>query len=186
MVILTFPCDPGPGFIRLCSQLGRHVHPCLCGCAVADARMPSLPVIEDFDILKERCASLSPRSEAGAMNHLGLQGTDEALHGRVVQAVSLPAPRYGHAVQIEQLLVLTASVLDASVRMMDQPFWGPPIPDRHLNASSQRVLLRRSDGPAEQGLTFEFFWVPVDDALPSKLNPLFAETANIMLRYQNS
>jgi len=37
--------------------------------------------------------------------------------------------------------------------------------------------------PAEEGLIFEFFWLPVDENLSKNLDPIFAETAKIITSY---
>ena len=39
--------------------------------------------------------------------------------------------------------------------------------------------------PAEEGLTFEFFWLPVDKKLAENLHPLFAETAKIIAAHES-
>lgn len=106
---------PDQGLIRLCRQLDRHVHPCLMRCAVSDARMPPLAVVEDFDVFKEGSSGFPAGSEPGAVDHLSLQRSEEAFHWGVVQAIALPAHRRGHAVQTERLLVFAAGVLDAPI-----------------------------------------------------------------------
>lgn len=37
---------------------------------------------------------------------------------------------------------------------------------------------------AEEGLTFDFFWLPVNETLSENLHPLYVETANIILSYE--
>jgi 8-oxo-dGTP pyrophosphatase MutT (NUDIX family) len=46
---------------------------------------------------------------------------------------------------------------------------------------------RATGSPAEEGLIFEFFWVPIDQGLADKLDPLFSPTAEIIqAHFQNS
>ena len=73
--------------IRLGRHYGRHVHPCLSRCAVADARMAPLPVVEYLYVLGEGCTRFSTRPEPDAMSHPGFQRAEEALHGRIAPAV---------------------------------------------------------------------------------------------------
>jgi len=94
------------------------------------------PVVKNLDVFEERGARFLAGSEAGPMNHLGLQRSEEAFHRSVVQAIAPPAHRRCDAAQIEQLLVLPAGILDASITVMEQPFWRAPISDSHF----QRVF----------------------------------------------
>jgi hypothetical protein len=82
--------------------------------------MSLLAVIENFDVLLDRCFRVSPCGVALMMNHVVLQATPEALHGRVVVAV--PFARHGslHAELRYQFPVVVSAVLRPTVRVVDQ------------------------------------------------------------------
>ena len=86
------------------------------------------------------------------MDRFGFQSTEEALHRRVVETISPPAYGHGHAVQFEQLLVVATGALDAPVRMMDQSFLGPPVPDGHL----ERIFTKGALQPSRHGPSCDF------------------------------
>ena len=46
-------------------------------------------------------------------------------------------------------------------------------------------LHEASGSPAEQGLIFEFFWLPIDETLAHNLDPIFTETAKMIVSYVN-
>ena len=82
--------------------------------------MSPLAVIENLDVLLDRCFRVSPCGVALMMNHVVLQATPEALHGRVVVAV--PFARHGslHAELRYQFPVVVSAVLRPTVRVVDQ------------------------------------------------------------------
>ena len=58
---------------------------------VSERRMQSLSIVKHLQILKDRLPSLSTRLLGLSLHALGLQGSDEALHQRVVVAIPLAA-----------------------------------------------------------------------------------------------
>jgi hypothetical protein len=82
--------------------------------------MSSLAVIENLDVLLDRCFRVSPCDVALMVNRLILQTTSKALHRRVVVAV--PFARHGslHAELRYQFPVVVSAVLRPAVRVVDQ------------------------------------------------------------------
>ena len=58
--------------------------------------MTPLAVVEDLDVLPDRCFRVGPRGVLLMMNHFVFQAAPEALHRRVVIAVSLARHRRLH------------------------------------------------------------------------------------------
>src|SRR4051812_26783260 len=58
--------------------------------------MQTLPIVEDFDVFEHGRLRLLAGSEADLVDVLGLERGEEALHGRVIEAVAAAAqrPRY--------------------------------------------------------------------------------------------
>ena len=98
--------------------------------------MRSFPVIIHFDILKDFIFSFLPRFKPVAINFLNFQRVDETLGNRVVPTIAFTAHARGNPVFFKQRLVITAGVLTAPVRVMDQP--GHRIPS--ANGLIERVL----------------------------------------------
>src|SRR3954467_13035157 len=93
--------------------------------------MAAAAVVEGFHVLEDRPPGRLPGREAGAVDELGLERAEEALHGRVVVAVALAAHGLPEAVPPQHLAVGPARVLHAAVRVVDQPRRRLPAPDRH-------------------------------------------------------
>ena len=55
------------------------------------------------------------------MNSLNLERVEEALHGRVVEAIALPAHGRRYLRCGKGLAILVGRVLNAAIRMLDQP-----------------------------------------------------------------
>src|SRR4051812_27346859 len=88
--------------------------------------MAALPIIPDGDPLEQGAAGLFPRSEGTTVDQLPFQGSDKALHRRVVVAVALAAhavDRFGFR---EELLIVTARLRAAPITVADQPLSGLP------------------------------------------------------------
>src|SRR5215217_9187279 len=68
-----------------------HAGPRLGRGAIADGRMQALPIVEDLDGLEHGRLRLLAGAEADLVDVLRLQRGEEALHGRVVEAVAAPA-----------------------------------------------------------------------------------------------
>src|SRR5215217_1160475 len=80
----------------------------------AEAGVAAPAVVEGFHVLEERPPGCLPAREAGAMHKLVLEAAEEALHGRVVQAVPAPAHRAAQAVAGQDRLIGLAGVLHAT------------------------------------------------------------------------
>jgi hypothetical protein len=93
--------------------------------------MPAPAVVEGFHVLEDRALGGLPGREAGAVDKLGLERAEEALHGRVVVAVAFAAHGLPDAVPPQHLAVGPARVLHATVAMVDQPRRRLPALDRH-------------------------------------------------------
>src|SRR6266571_6865945 len=77
-----------------------------CWRYVAKARVAPLAVVEDFDVLVDRCFRIGPCCIPLMMNHFVLQAAPEALHRRVVVAVPLARHRCPHAELRDQLSIV--------------------------------------------------------------------------------
>src|SRR3954454_21352841 len=73
--------------------------------------MAAPAVVEGFHILEDRPPGRLPGREAGAVDELGLERAEEALHGRIVVAVALAAHGLPDAVPPQHLAVGPARVL---------------------------------------------------------------------------
>src|SRR4051794_6207035 len=88
-----------------------HAGPRLDRGAVAQSRVRALPVVEDLDVLEHRRLRLRTGAEADVVDVLLLQRGEEAVHGRVVEAVPLAAHRLLDAVSSQDLAVGLRGVL---------------------------------------------------------------------------
>src|SRR5215207_4216303 len=61
--------------------------------AVAQGRVQALPIVEYLDILEHRGPRLRAGAELGRMGALRFERGEEALHGRIVEAIPPPAHR---------------------------------------------------------------------------------------------
>src|SRR4051812_40105166 len=68
-----------------------HAGPCLGRGAIADGRMQTLPIVEDFDVFEHGRLRLLAGAEADLVDVLRLERGEEALHGRVIEAVAAAA-----------------------------------------------------------------------------------------------
>src|SRR3954465_11561706 len=73
--------------------------------------MAAPAVVEGFHVLEDRPPGRLPGREAGAVDELGLERAEEALHGRVVVAVALAAHGLPDAVPPQPLAAGPARVL---------------------------------------------------------------------------
>ena len=87
-----------------------------------------MAVVENLDVLPDRCFRVSPCSVLLMMNHLVLQTAPEALHGGIV--VTVPLARHGcaHAELRDEALALAR-------HLASQPTYGLALIKRSLNAS---------------------------------------------------
>src|SRR3954467_11934659 len=78
-----------------------HAGPRLGRGAIADGRMQTLPIVEDFDVFEHGRLRLLAGSEADLMDVLGLERGEEALDGRVIEAVAAAAHGLRDAVPLQ-------------------------------------------------------------------------------------
>src|SRR5277367_6437377 len=85
---------------------------------VAEGGMPTLTVVEQFNVFEQRAAGVGACGPASLVYQFKLEGGEEALRHRVVPTVSDPAHAAEDSVCREQLLIFLAGVLAAAVRVM--------------------------------------------------------------------
>ena len=103
-----------------------------------------LPVIEVFGVFRIS-AIASRRVGMTMMDEFLLEDTKEALHRRIIVTVPASAHRGLQPKALHQTLVLMTAILAATVRVMQQPFPGPPGRERPGSQdSSGRFLLSLS------------------------------------------
>jgi hypothetical protein len=107
---------------------------------VADCRVQAVAIVEPFDELEESSARCLARLVAGRVIEFGFHAAEEALHGRVVPAVSLAAHGATHAVAGEQTTIGMSRVLTAAIRVVQQAGPGPPRGDRHAQCVEGEFL----------------------------------------------
>src|SRR3954447_23645826 len=61
--------------------------------SVAQGRMQALSIVKHLDVLEHRRPRLGARAKPGLMDALRLERGEEALHGRIIEAVTPPAHR---------------------------------------------------------------------------------------------
>src|SRR4051794_22739093 len=118
--------------------------------AVADARVQALPIVEDFDVVEHRRLRLLADVEADLVDVLRLEGGEEALHGRIIEAVAAPAHGLGDTVPLQHGAVGLGGVLHATVAMVEQPRWRVMVLEGHdqrVDAEPGLQVVRH--GPAD-------------------------------------
>jgi len=98
-----------------------HAGPRLGRGAIADGRVQTLPIVEDFDVFEHGRLRLLAGAEADLVDVLGLERGEEALHGRVIEAVAAAAHGLRDAVPLQHRPVGLGRVLHAAVAVVDQP-----------------------------------------------------------------
>ena len=106
-----------------------------------------MAVVEDLDVFEERGSGLTACGEPGSVHELGFERAEEALHGGIIETISLSAHRGLDAMEPEQFAIVAAGVLHAAIRVVDQPLWWSPVPDCHV----QRILPACSRSAAKVG-----------------------------------
>ena len=87
--------------------------------------MQAAGIVEALDVAEQVPSGFGPGGVDPVMDPLGLEGVEEAFHGRVVPAVALAAHRGRDPRPGEGQPIGLGGVLDAAVGMMDQPWRGP-------------------------------------------------------------
>src|SRR3954469_11503310 len=98
-----------------------HAGPRLGRGALADGRILTLPVAEDFDVFEHGCLRLLAGAEADLVDVLRLERGEEALHGRVIEAVAAAAHGLRDAVPLQHRAIRLGGVLYTAVAVVDQP-----------------------------------------------------------------
>ena len=80
-----------------------------------------MAVVEDLNVLDNRRTSLRLWGEVGVVKEFLFQGSKETFHGGIIPAVGAAAHAAGDPVFFQELLVVIASVLAASVGVRQQP-----------------------------------------------------------------
>src|SRR3954452_1003809 len=88
-----------------------HAGPRLGRGAIADGRMQTLPIVEDFDVFEHGRLRLLAGAEADLVDVLRLERGEEALHGRVIEAVAAAAHGLRDAVPLQHRAVGLGRVL---------------------------------------------------------------------------
>ena len=98
---------------------------------VTKIAMTAFSIIKTLDVFKDICPSLISISVANPIHSLSFHYTEEALHNRVVIAISATTHAAGHSVSLKLVSEIIARVLAAAVAMMDEIPFRPALIDCH-------------------------------------------------------
>src|SRR5690349_2675855 len=107
--------------------------------------MATASVVVNLDVLEDGSGCLLACPELLQVHELGLERVEEALHRRVVPAVTLSAHARPKAVLLKQSTVRLAGVLDSAVGVMDEPRLRAPQLQGHAQGLQCEL---RAEGPA--------------------------------------
>ena len=93
--------------------------------------MDANTVVEDLNVLADFCPRVSLAYKARVVNKLLLQRPKEAFGDGIVPAVALPAHRLTSANGLQGASNAAGGVLDATVRVEDEPARWPSVAYRH-------------------------------------------------------
>src|SRR4051795_8602293 len=79
--------------------------------SVAQGRVQALPIVKHLDVLEHRGPRLRAGAEPGLMNALRLERGEEALHGRIIQAIAASAHRLLDAMSLQHRPIRPRRVL---------------------------------------------------------------------------
>ena len=96
--------------------------------------MKSLAIVESFNILKNRGASLSTSDEWSGSG-LGLEGGKETLFHGIVRAIATPAHADSYLTLSEQLAVIVTGRFAAPIRMVQQTDGRFSLAQSHLESA---------------------------------------------------
>src|SRR3954453_3894105 len=122
--------------------------------------MQTLPIVEDFAVFEHGRLRLLAGSEADLVDVLGLERGEEALHGRVIEAVAAAAHGLRDAVPLQHRPVgLGRELVQKSDCRRGQVAWGairqcagtPACPAGSSGSAPRRRPWPRSSGRAEPG-----------------------------------
>ena len=77
--------------------------------------MEALAIVEDLEIVEQRCLGLVAGALVGLVDLLDLERGEQAFHGRVVQAVPAPAHGLRDAMPLQHRPLGLGRVLPAAV-----------------------------------------------------------------------
>src|SRR5215510_8757065 len=122
---------------------------------VAERGMAPAAVVESFDVLEHRATGLDPGLPPAGVNQFDFERSEETLRHRVVPAVAAAAHAAPDPVQRQQLLVVVAGVLAATIRMMQQPWCRLALSERgpqclQREAALEPLAQRPADHPARE------------------------------------
>src|SRR3954468_18581830 len=88
---------------------------------VVTAYQQALPIVKHLDVLEHRGPRLRAGAEPGLMNALRLERGEEALHGRIIQAIAASAHRLLDAMPLQHRPIRPSGVLRSAVAVMNEP-----------------------------------------------------------------
>src|SRR5215469_13603950 len=94
--------------------------------------MPSLAVVEHFDIFEYLVAGVSSSTPPALIDQFDFERGEKTFRHGVVPAIALTAHAALYAVYRQQLLILVAGVLAAAIRVMQQTRRRVAVLQRHL------------------------------------------------------
>ena len=89
-------------------------------------------VVPHRDVLHDIGMSLRTGLIVPPMNSLRLQFPEETFNNAVMPTVTFSAHAPQNPVDLQKPPKLMARILNPAARMKDHSFFGPPVPDRHL------------------------------------------------------
>src|SRR3954471_5828454 len=118
--------------------------------SVSQGRVQALPIVKYLDVLERRGPRLRAGAEPGLMNALRLERGEEALHGRIIQAIAASAHRLLDAMPLQHRPIRPSGVLHAAVAMMNEPPRRLAALESHdQGVDAEDRLEMRSHGPAD-------------------------------------
>ena len=128
--------------------------------------MPPLPIVEYLDVFGDLSDGLFPRLVATVMNKFVLERTPEALHGSIIIAIAFLAHGCSHLELVHQTPVFMGTVLNPTIRMVDQPWAGP----FGCHSFEQRLAHNVLGDPISHGISNDLSCNRVSGVGPSQLN----------------
>ena len=112
--------------------------------------MPSLPIVEDLDVVEDGIGELEAGPPPLAIQEFDLHARPEAFHHRVIKRVA-DRSEGGHESRRSHLLGEgPGGELDSVVGVNYRSVLGPTLPDSHVEGVHDELgVLNRVDGPAD-------------------------------------
>ena len=99
---------------------------------VSDTRVKALSVVEDFDVLEDGLSCCVARCECDSVYEFFIDCSKETLGNGVVPTVAFATHAWLEAVDFECQLIVRASVLAATVRVMNETWRGASASNRYV------------------------------------------------------